>query len=161
MQKTTTKLKNEVFIFNVKLRTNSPLYQIRRMKGDIWREIAVLNNWSLYELAGAIVESFNFDFDHCFGFFSNISEYNYFDSEKRYELFADLKDQGIEQTGAKSVKKTKIKEVWQKVGDKIMFLFDYGDDWQFIVKLIGFSERENKQEYPRILKKVGRAPRQY
>ena len=129
----------------------------------IVREIEVLENTSLYKLAEAIVGAYNFDFDHCFGFFNKIAENRYFDSEKKYELFTDLIEEGedIEPTGAGSVKKTKISEVWQNIGDKMMFLFDYVDNWQFVVELVGFDERKASQKYPRILKRVGRTPRQY
>lgn len=127
----------------------------------ISREIEVSENANLYKLAKAIVGAYNFDFDHCFGFFSKIAECHYFDSERKYELFADLEDEGIEPTGAGSVKKTKVKEVWQNIGDKMMFLFDYGDNWQFVIELIGFSEKDTKKKYPRLLKKIGKAPKQY
>ena len=69
-----------------------------------------------------------------------------------------MKNKGIEPTGAGSVKKTKISQVWQRAGDKMLFLFDYGDNWQFIVELAGFGEKQTKQEYPRILTKIGEAP---
>lgn len=127
----------------------------------IAREIETPENANLYKLAEAIVGAYNFDFDHCFGFFSKIAEYGYSDSEKKYELFADLENEGIEPTGAGSVKKTKIKEVWEQKGDKMMFLFDYGDVWQFVVKLIDFSQKKPNIKYPHVLKKIGRAPRQY
>ena len=129
----------------------------------IVREIEIPNNISLYKLAEAIVDAYNFNFDHCFGFFSKISEDRYFDSEKKYELFTDLIEEGepLEPTGAGSVKKTKISEVWQSIGDKMMFLFDYGDNWHFLVELINFGKKELKQKYPRILKKVRKAPKQY
>lgn len=127
----------------------------------IIREIEIPENANLYKLAEAIVNSYNFDFDHCFGFFSKIAEYGYFDSEKKYELFTDLEKEGIEPTGAGSVKKTKIKEVWQNIGDKMLFLFDYGDNWQFVVELISFGKQDAKKKYPRIIKKIGRAPKQY
>ena len=129
----------------------------------ISREIEIPANINLYKLAEAIVGAYNFYFDHCFGFFSKIADYDYFDSPRKYELFTDLIEEGqdLELTGAGSVKKTKISEVWQNVGDKMMFLFDYGDDWQFVVELIGFGERKPKQKYPCILRKVGSAPKQY
>ncbi len=129
----------------------------------IIREIEVLENTNLYKLAGVIVGAFNFDFDHCFGFFSKISENGYFDTDKKYELFTDLIEEGedLEPTGAGSVKKTKIKDVWQDKGDKMLFLFDYGDSWLFVVQLKGFGEKDSRKKYPRIINKVGRAPRQY
>ncbi len=128
----------------------------------IVREIEVLENINLYKLAEAIVGAFGFDFDHAFGFFSEITnDWQLNKSEKMYELFADMEDQGIEPTGAESVEKTKISEVWQNIGDKMMMLFDYGDDWRFVVELIGFGEKQPKIKYPRVIKTLGPAPEQY
>lgn len=128
----------------------------------IKREIEVPQNWSLYQLAKAIVESFEFDFDHAFGFFSKITEgYNIMQSERKYELFADLEDQGIEPVDSGSVKKTKLSEVWKKPGDKMMMLFDYGDEWRFIVELKKAGSSSKDAKYPRLLKQVGKAPSQY
>jgi len=137
------------------------IYLMRNKK--IYREIEVFENTNLYKLAETIIDAYNFNFDHCFGFFSKISESRYFDSEKKYELFTDLIEEGenLESTGAKSVKKTKVKDVWQKFGDKMMFLFDYGDSWQFIVDLKDFSRKKAGIKYPKILLKVGRPPKQY
>lgn len=126
----------------------------------IIREIEVLENLNLYKLAETIVNVYGFDFDHAFGFFSTIGE-RYFDSERKYEFFTDMEDEGIEPTGAASVKKTKISEVWKNIGDKMLFLFDYGDNWLFVVELIGFGAAEPKTKYPRVTKKVGQAPEQY
>lgn len=129
----------------------------------ISREIEILENISLFKLAEAILGAYNFNFDHCFGFFSKISKMDYFDSDKKYELFTDLIEEGqdIEPTGAGSVKKTTVKDVWKSKSDKMLFLFDYGDCWLFEVKLIDFAERESNKKYPQVLRKTGRAPRQY
>ena len=124
----------------------------------VTREIEVLESDNLYKLAEVIVKSYDFDFDHAFGFFSTISE-QWYRSEKKYELFADMED--IEPTGVGSVKNTKISEVWNGVGDKMLFLFDYGDTWLFVVELIGFGKKEAKKKYPRVVKKVGLSPEQY
>lgn len=126
----------------------------------IQRKIEVPDDFSLYKLAEAIINAYGFDFDHAFGFFSTIGE-RYFDSERKYELFADMKDEGIEPTGAKSVKKTKISKVWKNIGDKMLFLFDYGDDWRWIVTLERFGENQPGIKYPRVLSSKGDAPEQY
>jgi len=141
--------KMKTFIFKTKLLSDK----------KIAREIEVLENTNLYKLAGAIVDAYDFDFDHCFGFFSKITDGLCFDSERKYELLTDIPD--VEQTGAGSVEKTKIGEVWRAVGDKMLFLFDYGDDWRFVVELAGLGERRLKTKYSRLLKRVGIAPPQY
>mgnify|MGYP001590400643 FL=1 len=122
------------------------------------REIEVPENFNLYKLAEAIVKAYDFDLDHAFGFFSDVSEYPYRSKEK-YELFADMDD--IEPTGAKSVKKTKISEVWKNKGNKMLFLFDYGDCWYFVVELIEFDQKRARKKYPYLIRKVGKAPEQY
>ena len=129
----------------------------------IIREIEAPENFSIYRLAEAIIGAYGFDFDHAFGFFSIISESGYFNSERKYELFTDLIEEGedLEPTGAESVKKTKIAEVWKNPGDKLLFLFDYGDNWLFVVELIGFGIKEAKTKYQRVLKSIGKAPEQY
>lgn len=59
----------------------------------IVREIEVLENINLYKLAEAIVNGFDFDFDHAFGFFSKITDdWHLMKSGKMNELFADMKD---------------------------------------------------------------------
>ena len=39
-------------------------------KKSIYRDIEIEGSKSLYKLAEAIVTAFDFDFDHCFGFYS-------------------------------------------------------------------------------------------
>ena len=124
------------------------------------REIEIPEDFSLYKLAGAIIGAYGFAFDHAFGFFSAIGE-RYFDSERKYELFTDMENEGIEPTGAGSVKKTKVAQVWKNIGDKMLFLFDYGDNWLFVVELVGFGKKGANIKYPHILKRVGKAPEQY
>ena len=151
----------KTYIFKISLLYSSP--KIAPRGPEISRMIEIPENANLYKLAEAIVGAYNFNFDHCFGFFSEINGNRYFDSERKYELFTDLIEEGesLEPTGAGSVKKTKISEVWQNIGDKMMFLFDYGDNWHFLIELINFGEKRLKQKYPRILKKIGRGPKQY
>ena len=43
----------------------------------------------------------------------------------------------------------------------MLFLFDYGDEWHFIVELKGIKPPEENVEYPLVVKSVGEAPPQY
>ena len=63
--------------------------------------------------------------------------------------------------GAKSVKKTKINEVYKIAGDKMLFLFDYGDDWRFSVELKEIKEGENQRMKTAVIESIGKAPKQY
>ena len=103
--------------------------------------IEIFSDKSLYDLAEKIVYKFKIDFGHCFGFFGDTMTDSYLNSEEKYELFTDLIDEGedIEPTGALSVKKTKIKNVWKNKGDSKLFLFDYGDSLEWIVEMINIK----------------------
>ena len=124
------------------------------------RKIAVPSTFSLYKLAEVIIDAYGFDFDHAFGFYTNITEDYYGDSERTYDLFTDMIRRGedIESTGAGSVEQTSIADVWQKPGDRMMMLFDYGDDWRFAVELTAIQEGRSSAM---VLESIGRAPEQY
>jgi hypothetical protein len=122
----------------------------------VYRDIEIDSRKSLYDLAAAIVRAFGFDFDHAFGFFSKLTG-NIYDSPVRYELFADLDGD----SDAGSVKRTKVDQAFPEVGQKMRFLFDYGDHWEFRVEVIGVGEKVPKTRYPKVLAVVGEAPPQY
>lgn len=122
-----------------------------------YREFEIASTNKLDHLAEAIVSAFGFDFDHAFGFYSDLSDYVYH-SEIKYELFADL---GDADSDSRSVKKTKIADAFPAPGTKMTFLFDYGDEWLFLIEMIGEGRKEAGEKYPRIVKSVGKAPKQY
>src|SRR6187397_3024020 len=72
------------------------------LRGRLYRDIELPSSGSLEDLAAAIVSAFGFDFDHAFGFYSNLKG-DYYRSEERYELFADL---GEANEGVGSVRRT-------------------------------------------------------
>ncbi len=59
----------------------------------------------------------------------------------------------------KGVKGVVVSQVFEK-GKKLLYLFDYGDEWRFIVECKGVSKAESG-EYPRVLGSKGEAPEQY
>ncbi len=138
-------------------RTSTHIFRVR-LRPRVYRDIEIPSEDSLYELAAAIVQAFDFDFDldHAFGFFSKLG-HHVFDSPVRYELFADL--EGGAESG--SVKRTKVAQAFPAVGAKMQFLFDYGDDWRFRVEVIELGEKASQTRYPKLLKIVGKAPPQY
>jgi len=141
------------------------IFEVRLLRhGNVSRTIEIPEAFSLYRLAEAVIGAFGFDFDHAFGFFdSDQGTGHIFAAERKYDLFTDMIEQGqdIEPTGAGSVKKTMVSEVWQKPGDRMVMLFDYGDDWRFTVLLKARGVEDKKKKYPAVLEKTGRAPKQY
>src|SRR5271165_534641 len=123
----------------------------------IYRAFEIAGTGSLYTLAQAIVRSFDFDFDHAFGFYSKLRGKIY-DSPVRYELFVDI---GEGEGDARSVKRARAVKAFPSVGTKMRFLFDYGDEWLFLVELVKRKPKEPKVKLPRLLISAGKAPAQY
>jgi hypothetical protein len=126
------------------------------LEPELYRDIELPGDRTLYDLAGAIVQAFGFDFDHAFGFFPKLTG-NIFSANPRYDLFADMG----EDNGSLSVKRTMVAQAFPKVGRKMTFLFDYGDEWRFRVELVGRGQKVPRARYPKILASVGQAPEQY
>src|SRR5215469_5429309 len=127
------------------------------LRPKIYRDFEIAGASSLHALAQAIVSFFDFDFDHAFGFYSKLKG-NIYDAPVRYELFVDM---GEAEGEARSVKRTRISEAFPLVGTKLRFLFDYGDEWIFLVELVGRKPKESKVRLPRLLGSAGGAPAQY
>ncbi|MEO5347867.1 MAG: plasmid pRiA4b ORF-3 family protein [Magnetococcus sp. YQC-9] len=125
----------------------------------IYRDIEIPLNSTLSDLAEAIVASVGFEMDHAFGFFATDNPRRYYDATERYELFAD--DDGADRSRSKSVKRTRLDGVFTREGQKMIFLFDYGDNWLFELEVRGFNSKAAGAPYPRILTSRGDAFIQY
>lgn len=125
------------------------------VRGRPFRKIAIAAEASLYDLALVTIESFDFGLDHAFGFYDNIK--NWTRSKKGYELFADIGEK-MEFPG---VKRAKISKVFHTPKQKLLLLFDYGDEWHFIVQYLGDTEVQPGQKLPLITESKGETPDQY
>ena len=123
----------------------------------IIRRIQIPGSKSLYNFAKVIIDAFDFQFDHCFGFYDNFRDKK--NCRKVFELFVDIGEEGRPQ--AKSVKKTKIVQTFDGVGEKLIMLFDYGDGWQFNVELKEIRKADKGSTKPVVLESIGKAPVQY
>jgi hypothetical protein len=120
-----------------------------------WRTIAIPESATLYRLAEAINEAFEFLFDHPFGFYDNFNDP--YRSETGFELFADIG----EESHYPGVKKTEIRAAFPDTGARLLFFFDYGDEWFFPVELIEYRYPQPGKTYPVTLEKIGESPEQY
>lgn len=130
-------------------------------KRSVSRDIEIKADASLYSLAETIIiDAFGWDLDHAFGYYDNLKRH--YDSTERYELFVDMGEtDDYGPVKPKSVKKTKIRDVFDAPGKKMLFLFDYGDENLFTVELLSFAAKEPKARYPLIANSKGKAPEQY
>jgi hypothetical protein len=118
---------------------------------DCWRRIAIGGEATLEELAATILGAFNFDSDHlyCFSYrdrFGRIVEIDHPEMAR-----------GSDNALADEIK---VGDIPLFPGSRIDFLFDFGDEWEFVLQ----TERVNADlaiRKPRVLEKHGRAPKQY
>jgi Domain of unknown function (DUF6429)/Plasmid pRiA4b ORF-3-like protein len=135
--------KSDIFVFRILL------------KPKIYRDLEISRNNTLYDLAAAIVQAFDFDFDHAFGFYENLAG-DYSEADVKYELFADMGE-----SQGPGVERTRIDTAFPGVGAAMKFLFDYGDEWHFGVEVVTETGPQAGAKYPRVVKVVGKAPPQY
>lgn len=110
---------------------------------------------TLSDLAHTIIDAAGFDMDHCYGFYEDLGR-GHQDAE-HYTLFADIGeevapvDKGVETTSLDAAFEAE---------KQMIFLFDYGDDWRFLVTC---TKEESGRAFkrPRILATAGTAPIQY
>ena len=126
---------------------------------NIMRQVAVSGNKNLLHLAQVILNAFDFDCDHCFGFYGDIHKHPGREQTEIYEAFVDA---DVEPTNdlAKSVERTRIATVFKDVGKKMLFMFDYGQDWRFAVELKEI-QKGSTEKLPKVLSSIGVAPPQY
>jgi len=122
---------------------------------DYLAEIAISGSINLYGLAEHIIDTIGFDFDHAFGFYDNLI--NPYRSSEVYTLFNDMEDSEDDDPG---VQKTFIQEVFEPK-KKMIFLFDYGDDWQFLITCTAIQPRSDKKKIRQVLSTKGPQPEQY
>ena len=120
--------------------------------------VALPENWTLYEFANFITDTVGFYFDHPFEFCNNLKKP--YRSTERYSLFADMdgpSNEGVADTG---VKNTLVSTAFQQ-GKSMLFHFDYGDDWYFLVKCTAIAEMDKQSRFNKVLSTKGTPPVQY
>jgi hypothetical protein len=115
----------------------------------IWRKIKISHKHSLNALHLAIQEAFDFDDDHLYSFFMDGKRYSKNAYNSPYCNEGPYADEAI------------IGELGLYIGQKILYLFDYGDSWEFQVQLLGIDEKEFMLNDPQIIEAKGEAPSQY
>ncbi len=123
---------------------------------DFSAELVLGGEWSLYDFAEFIIKTVGFDFDHAFEFCDDLK--NPYRSKERYTLFADLGDAMSEDE--EGVKDTPVSAVFRP-RRKMIFHFDYGDDWFFLVTCTAVKESGKKQRFKKVLSTEGTPPEQY
>ncbi len=126
----------------------------------VWRDIDIAANQTLADLGAIIPRAFDFDEDHLWSFFLSGKAW---DDKTRYDGDEVGRAQGFAPERPASAVSVRDLPLPGKRGRKeFLFLYDFGDQWSFRVKLVGTSDRITTDvDYPRVARTQGKAPPQY
>ena len=119
----------------------------------IWRELELTADQTLADLGDAIPLAFGFDDPHLWSFFLSGKPW---DDATEYARSPSPDDN----RPVRAADRLRIRDA--PAGKEFLFLFDYGDEWHFGVKLIGTGQPPGATaRYPRLVATHGDAPPQY
>ncbi len=122
------------------------------------RKIELKETQSLDDLQDAIIfQSFGWDDPHLYSFFMDNKPYT---KNIGMEYSCD-REQDTFSGERPNSSKVKLRKLNLSVGQKFLFVFDFGDDHHFQITVAGFGEIQKVKKYPAILEVKGKAPVQY
>lgn len=125
-----------IFVFKVSLKS-------------VWRKIAIPSNLTLYDLSSAILKAFDFDNDH-------LHQFNYKDRQGFKKNINHPYSQEPPSTNEILIRDWQISK-----GDRITYVFDFGDWWEFAMVLESINEPDPKIKKAKVIDQKGKAPEQY
>ena len=123
-------------------------YTFKVSLGQIWRRIVIPAEATLEDLATAILNSVDFDFDHLYVF-----EYS-----DRMGIFHSVHHSYMDERP--HVTEVRIGDVPIHVGQKMKFIYDFGDWWEFDI-ILEHVDPEKHVAHAEIVEEHGAPPPQY
>ncbi len=123
---------------------------------DVFRDIDMLGDHSFEDFHYAIQESYEFDKMQMASFYMSNDNW---DKGEEIALMDMSEDFGPEKL--LTMEDTLIGDKLEKVGDKIVYVYDFMLMWCFFVELIAIRESEEGEEFPILVNEFGNAPDQY
>ena len=124
------------------------IFKISVGKGT-WRKIVISGEDTLEDLHSAIQSAFCFDFDHLYAFFMDGKTWSH------NAIYAPNCDEGP------YADEIRIGELELSIGKEFLYLFDFGDEWHFYVRLVHIKKEHPELSEPEVIESKGEAPEQY
>lgn len=133
-------------------RTGAYTFKVK-LSGNVWRMICMSSRHTLHHLHLAIQDAFDLDDDddHLYAFFMDGKKW----SDNAYYCSEEGAGKDIPAEDAI------ISEIGLYVGQRILYLFDFGDEWTFDVKLVTIDDTVPEPLRPIVTQSRGEAPEQY
>jgi hypothetical protein len=116
----------------------------------VWRDIEIAEDQTLEDLHLMIQRAFNWDNDHLYSFFMSGREW-----DRQTEIGSPWSD------STQHTHQVTLDSLDLKVRQKFLYLFDYGDNHEFDVRVLKINPSASKGKYPRLVAQEGEAPPQY
>jgi hypothetical protein len=144
--------KDGIFTFKVSIQIHIQKSKDKFSTETIWRKIAIPSNLTLYDFSCAILKAFDFANDH-------LHQFTYKDRQGfKKSIYHPYTQHG---EGDGFTDEILIRD-WQiNIGDRITYVFDFGDWWEFNVVLESIDEPDPKLKKAKVIDKKGKAPEQY
>jgi hypothetical protein len=117
--------------------------------GKVWRTIALSSEQTLHDLHLAIQSAFRFGNDHLYAFYMDNRRFSDYRFEDPYSENGPWADDAV------------IGDIDLLVNRPFLYLFDFGDEWLFDVRLVEIRTDEPLLPNPKIVERKGKAPEQY
>ena len=137
-QKATGELKEGIVIFKVSL-------------GKVYRKLAVPSTISLDELASSILTAFSFSNDHLYQFYY----------KNKYGITERIVHSSVDSEYERYTSEYAVAELALYEGMEIVFHFDFGDDWRFLMTVESFADNDSSNIEPKVIEQYGNPPEQY
>ncbi len=138
---------NNLVLPGVKFRHGTFVFRVSL--GRIWRLIAMPAKSTLYDLVVMILRSVKFDDDH-------LHRLSY---RNRMGVTVLVHHPSVHRTPYTD--QVRIGSLPLDAGESMDLIYDFGDNWQFAIKLERIDPPDSSRKAPRILESHGRPPKQY
>lgn len=129
------------------------IYKIRvilETDDDVFRDIEIKDTQTLWNLYEGIKSAFSLLGDELASFYKSDANWN---QGKEIPL-EDMSDEGDGET----MSDVYIKEVFGKIGDRMLFVYDFMKMWSFYVELLEIIDKKAIGNYPLTVYRFGKMP---
>lgn len=129
------------------------IYKIRivlETEDDVFRDIEIKENQTLWNLHEGIKSAFSLKGEEMASFYKSDHKW----SQGEEIPLEDMSDDGDGET----MSDVYIKEAFAKVGDRMLFVYDFMQMWSFYVELLEIIDKKPIGTYPKTIYRFGKMP---
>lgn len=121
---------------------------------DVYREIDIKSSQNFEDFHNIIIQSIGFD---------NIHDASFYISDDYWRKGEEITLQAEKEasTPKKQMNKCKLLSLIDDPHQKFVYVYDLKTNWTFLVELMKIVPDDEKASYPKCIKNVGEAPKQY